>query len=498
MTSYLALDLGASSGRAVLGTLEGSVMRTQEVHRFRTPMVEERGHLYWDHEALWHEVRAGLAEALRISPGLAAVSVDSWAVDYVPLDAAGAPVRRPYAYRDPRTRGRLAEAVRRIGDPDLLYARTGIQFLEINTLPQVIADLDDEPELVARTATRLLIADWLLYRLSGVMVAERTMASSTQMMNVHTGEWAEDVIRAVGDDPARWPRIVAPGTVLGPARPEALPPGVERAPMVVASCSHDTGAAVAAVPARGDRPWAYISSGTWSLVGAELDRSVTTPAAREAGFTNESGLGGTIRFLKNRTGMWVLEECIREWAEAGERPAYETLMGEAEAELASARAALPPIDLDGAGFGERGHMPAKIAAACERAGAPPPASRGALVRLVLESLSAGYRRTLDELEALTGERAEVVHVVGGGARNVLLNRLTAEACARPVVAGPAEATALGNLLVQAAATGGLPAGVSVREAARRSAELVEFVPGSTREHRSAYRVSPVAQRSDAH
>src|SRR5213083_33304 len=335
--SYLAIDLGASSGRAVLGTLErlpqGWRVATREVHRFRVPMIEQAGHLYWQVDAMWDEVRTALAAALELAPALQSVSVDSWAVDYVPLGADGAPLRLPYSYRDPRTRGRLAEMLRRV-DADRLYAVTGIQFFEFNTLAQVVSDLIDEPEVVAQTHSRLLIADYFLYRLSGRPVAERTMASTTQLCDVRAGAWSQDVIRAVGDDPARWPPIVNPATILGPVLPDVLPAaarGAGRGPLVVASCSHDTAAAVAAVPAAGDEPWAYISSGTWSLVGAELRAPILTAAARRAGFTNEVGLDETIRFLKNRTGMWVLEECLREWAAHDSPPAWDTLCAEAAA-----------------------------------------------------------------------------------------------------------------------------------------------------------------------
>ncbi len=438
---YLAIDLGASGGRAVLGTLERSPqwrVATREVHRFSVPMIEQAGHLYWDVERLWDELRSALAAALEMAPTLQSVSVDSWAVDYVPLG--------------------------------------GIQFLEFNTLPQVVSDLMDEPALVARTQTRLLIADYFLYRLSGRPVAERTMASTTQLVDVRAGAWSQAVIRAAGDDPARWPAIVDPGTVLGPVLPEVLPAAVRgtgRRPLAVASCSHDTAAAIAAVPASGDEPWAYISSGTWSLVGAELQAPVLTAAARQAGFTNEVGLDGTIRFLKNRTGMWVLEECLREWRADDSGLAWETLFAEATVFTSG-----HVIDLDAPQFGERGGMVAKVAAACRGTGAPAPATRGETCRLVLDTLADGYRRTLDELEALTGARARVVHIVGGGARNRLLNQLTADACARRVVAGPQEATALGNLLVQARALGDLPRSVAIRDVARASATLSEFLPAA--------------------
>ncbi|AHG89392.1 Carbohydrate kinase, FGGY [Gemmatirosa kalamazoonensis] len=466
--SYLAIDLGASSGRAVVGTLRDGVMEMREVHRFRTPLVEAEGHLWWDAEALWGEVRRGLALAREASPAVRSVSVDSWAVDYVPLGTDGEPLRRPYCYRDPRTRGRLDEAVKRAGGADALYERTGIQFLELNTLPQIVADLLDEPALVARTAKRLLIAEWLLYKLSGRMVAERTNASTTQLLDARTGRWAEDLIRAVGDDPARWPDVVPPGTALGEAI-DAM--GV----LVIASCAHDTAAAVAAVPASPARQWAYVSSGTWSLVGAELDAPMLAPEARRAGFTNEAGLDGTVRFLKNRTGMWALEECLRAWeAEDGARPAYDALVA-----AAASSPSHVTLDLNAPAFGERGDMPARIAEACRAQGHDAPDTRGAVVRLILDSLAASYADTLAELDALTGRRTDDVHVVGGGARNALLNQLTADACGRRVLAGPEEATVLGNLLVQARTMGDLAPGSTVRDAARRSARLTEYTPRSS-------------------
>jgi rhamnulokinase len=472
--SYLAIDLGASSGRAVIGMLEGDRMVMREVHRFRTPLVEDGAHLYWDVDALWREIKLALRVALDETPQLRSMSVDSWAVDYQPLDAAGHPIRQPYAYRDPRTHERMHDALARAGGAAAVYARTGIQFLPLNTLVQVVADLDDEPELVTRTAMRLLLADYFLYLLSGLAVAERTIASSTQLVDVVSGTWAKDLIRAIGDDPARWPPMVAPGTSLGSVQRELLPHWVANPPRVIASCSHDTAAAVAAVPAVGEDAWAYISSGTWSLVGAELREPILTSAARDAGFTNEAGLDGIVRFLKNRTGMWVLEECIREWNAEGEQIGYEALVAEA----AAAEASPGTIDLNALPFFERGDMVAKLASACATAAVPMPSTRGSLVRLVLDSLAQSYARTLDELDAIVGRRTKVVHVVGGGAQNALLNQLTADAVGCRVVAGPVEATVLGNLLVQARTMGDLPADLSLRELARRSSRLVEYMPTS--------------------
>jgi rhamnulokinase len=471
-TRYLAVDLGASSGRVVLGTLEGDVMHLEELHRFVTPLVEEGGHLYWDIERMWDEIRLGVARGLMHGRAIRSISVDSWAVDYVPLDTAGEPLRRPYSYRDPRTTGRMERAIELMGGRGALYERTGIQFLSLNTLPQVLADIEDEPELARRAATRLLIAEYFLYRLSGEQVAEVTNASTTQVMDVRTRAWSREVIRSIVDDAWRWPSIVPPGTILGPMLPTLVPEGTVNAPLVVASCAHDTAAAVAAVPASGEHTWAFISSGTWSLVGMELSAPVLHEGAREAGFTNEAGIDGTIRFLKNRAGMWVLEECRREWEEQGTRYSHAEIF-RAAAEAPSSDAT---IDLNAPEFAGRGDMARKLAAACAARGFAAPTTHGGIARLVLESLATSHAEALDALEAVTGTRVEDVHIVGGGARNALLNQLTADRSGRRVLAGPEEATVLGNLLVQARTLGGLPGGVSVREAARRSSSITEYTP----------------------
>ncbi|MDB4888793.1 MAG: Carbohydrate kinase [Gemmatimonadetes bacterium] len=470
--SYLAFDLGASSGRAVLGTLDGSVMRMDEIHRFHTPILEENDHLYWDVEALWSDMRTALTKAFSATKELRSISVDSWAVDYVPLDADGNALRNPYCYRDRRTAGRLDTAIRVAGGADALYDRTGIQFLPFNTLPQVIADIEDEPDVVRATATRLLIAEYFLYRLSGIKVAEATMASTTQLVDARSGEWASSLIAAAGDDEKRWPPIVRCGSVLGPMLPALLHDGVREQPVILATCAHDTAAAVAAVPASPGRHWAFISSGTWSLVGAELDAAVLTRDAREAGFTNEAGLDGSVRFLSNRAGMWVLEECRREWAAQHTTLSHDELMQAAETALSMGAV----VDLNAAPFAERGGMIGKLAAACGQSGIPLPSTVGETARLILESLAASHADALDELSSLTGTVIDDVHIVGGGAMNDLLNQLTALRSGRRILAGPEEATVLGNLLVQARTLGDLPPGVSVREAARSSTRIREFTP----------------------
>lgn len=471
---YIAFDLGASSSRAVLGTLAEGRMQMEELHRFKTPLIEEEERLYWDLGALWDELQRGLQMAFETASHLRSLSVDSWAVDYVPLDADDEPLRRPYCYRDARTDGCMEKAFARV-PKETIYQTTGIQFLPFNTLYQVLTDKEQHPSQYQRTRRRLLIADYFNHRFGGRAVADESMASTTQLMDVRSFGWATGLMDAFELDPGAWPEIVPCGTRLGPLRLEEAEAAGSAASEVeiIAGLSHDTACAVAAVPARaGGSAWAYLSCGTWSLLGVERAEPILTEAAREAGFTNEVGLGGTIRFLKNLTGLWVLEECMRVWEENGAAASYEELTAEAAA--APPSAAL--IDLNAPRFAERGEMPQKLKACCKEQGQPVPSTRGALVRLILESLAADYRQKLGRLEAVTDEPVDVLHLVGGGARNALLCQLTADACQRRVVAGPAEATALGNLLVQARAMGDLPEGLTVREAARQSSTLTTYHP----------------------
>ncbi|MBW3628385.1 MAG: rhamnulokinase [Gemmatimonadetes bacterium] len=467
-TRYLAIDLGAASGRAVLGTLHDGRVELEEVHRFATPLVDRGGHLFWDLEELWAQVREGVRLGLEAAPDLRGVSVDSWAVDYVPVDRDGRPLRDPYSYRDPRTAGMMARAFAAV-PPKELYRRTGIQMQPFNTIFQLLADVEGEPEVVRATAHRLLIADYLLFRLSGRAVAERTMASTTQLMDALTGWWDTSLLERLRLPLDGWAPIVQPGTRLGMLAGEGM---TAREVAVIASCSHDTAAAVAGTPADVDGPpWAYLSTGTWSLLGTERREPILTEAARAANFTNEAGLDGTIRFLKNLMGMWILQECERDSAEGG---AWDPATIIAEARAADSPERL--IDVHDPRFAARGDMTAKVLARCAEDGVRPPKSRGELVRLLLESLAAAYGEGLRQIEALTGERIRAVHMVGGASRNDLLCELTANACGCVVLAGPVEATALGNVLVQARALGDLPPGSSVRDVARASAAPREHHP----------------------
>lgn len=459
--SYLAFDLGASSGRAVVGTLTDGRLALNEVHRFDTPVLEPEGHLYWNIDALWADVQEGLRKARLRFPSLRSVSIDSWSLDYVPLDSQRRVLRNPFCYRDSRTHGRLREAFQRVPAAEI-YDRTGIQMMDINTLPQMLAEVDEEPELARQTDMRLFIAEYLLFKLGGRAVAERTMASTSQLMNIRTGTWDDELMERLGIPTGQWPEIVEPGTLIGNVSPE-FAGGTDIA--IVAGCSHDTAAAVAGIPAdEASRRWAYVSSGTWSLLGAELEQPLLSDAAREANFTNEAGLDGTIRFLKNLTGLWVLQECEREWLASGQDYTYEQLLDEALA--APSPGAF--VNLEEPPFRQRGKMIEKLQSNCRRDGLPMPTTRGEIVRLILESLAEGYRSTLEILEELIGERIDSVHIVGGGSQNELLCRWTAEACGRPVHAGPVEAAVIGNLLVQARALGQLPAGATIRDVVRKS------------------------------
>ena len=452
----LAVDLGAASGRALLGRFDGERMAMQEVHRFETPVAEADGHIQWDIHAIEEEIWTALRVALAEAPDLRSVSVNSWGVDYVRLDAAGRPLGLPYGYRDPRLDGMMASVLEAVPARDV-YDRTGVAFLPFNTLYQLAADRKAGLE----AARCLLIADYFNYRLGGRPVAEASLASTTQMVDIRAGRWAAPLLRRLGLDPAPWPEIVPSGTILGAVRghPDMA---------VVATCSHDTALAVAAAPAARSGTWAYVSCGTWSLFGVERTAPVLTSAALAAGYTNEIGLDGSVRLLKNLTGLWVLQECVREWGGA----AWDEL--EAEARRAPATGAA--LNLNDARFLRRGGMEKRLLDALREEGAPLPASRGELCRAILESMADSYRRALADLEQIAGERVDALHIVGGGSQNGLLCACAAKACGRPVVAGPAEATALGNALVQLRTLGGLPDGVSLREASARSCNPRAYTP----------------------
>jgi rhamnulokinase len=469
-----AVDLGASSGRVMLGRVDDGRVSLEEVHRFVNEPVQLSQALYWDALRLHHEILTGLRRATRVAPGLRSIGIDTWGVDVGLLDADGALVGNPVHHRDPRNLPAVERVHARIPQAEL-YARTGLQFMPINTIYQLeAARITPSFSAVRRV---LPLPDLLGYWLTGVVVAERTHASTSGLLDPRTGEWATDLVARLGLDPALLPPLADPGTVRG-AVLAAVRQATGLAPDTVVTLvgSHDTASAVVGVPATSANV-AYISSGTWSLVGVEAPSPILTEASRQANFTNEGGVDGTIRFLRNVTGLWLLQESLRTWERAGSPEDLPPLI-----EAAGALAAGGPVfDPQDDSFLATGDMPARIMAWLAAAGRPVPDGRPALVRCILDSLAAEYARTIDDVARLTGRPIEVIHVVGGGSQNALLCQLTADATGRPVVAGPVEATAIGNILVQARTLGLVHGGLQeLRQIVRESERLQRYEPATGR------------------
>jgi rhamnulokinase len=481
-----AVDLGASSGRVVMvriwpGRAGAGRLEAEEVHRFANAPVSAGGTLYWDILRLYLDMLDGLSAAGR-NAELSSIGVDSWGVDYGLLDASGALLGNPVHYRDARTEGAVERLLARV-PADELYQVTGIQQLPINTICQLVAAAGTAPLQAA--ATLLLIPDLICYWLTGEVAAEITNASTTQLLDVRTHAWASSLMDRAGVRASVFPRLRDPGEVIGELLPNvAAQAGLDgRArPRVIAVGSHDTASAVAAVPADG-RHFAYISCGTWSLVGMELDHPVLSEDSRLANFSNETGIDGTIRYLRNVAGLWLLQESLRTWAAAGPRVDLADLLTAAAAEPALAAV----IDPDLPAFLAAGDIPSRIAQECQRTGQRPPQAPAGTVRCILDSLALAHRRVVLEVQELSGRHADAVHIVGGGSQNELLCQLTANACGLPVVAGPAEAAALGNALVQARTLNAAPPDLAgMRALVRRTQQLRRFEPdGDTRPWRAA-------------
>jgi len=441
-----AIDLGASSGRVITGRVGPGTLSLEEVHRFSNAPVELPDGLHWDILGIFREVIEGLRRAGRVAPELKSVGVDSWAVDYGLLDDEGRLLGNPYTYRDGRT-GRSVEEVHAVVTPERLYARTGLQFLPFNTIYQLAAARGTAELDAARTV--LLIPDLIGYWLSGARVAEITNASTTGLFDLDRQAWAVDLVDELQLPRAALPPLTPAGDQIGPLHSRITEAaGLRHNVELTLVGSHDTASAVVGVPAEDDE-YAYISCGTWALVGVELEHAIRSDESRTANFTNEAGVDGRVRYLRNVTGLWLLDESFRAWERSG-APSDLT-------ELLHAAAALPHggavIDPNDPVFLPPGDMPARIVDACRRAGQPVPASRPALVRCILESLASTFGQTVREASRLSGRSVRRVHIVGGGSRNTLLCQLTADACELPVVAGPVEATAIGNVLVQGRAHG---------------------------------------------
>lgn len=444
-----AVDLGASSGRVMLGVVDHERLELTELVRFVNRPVRAAGTLYTDILSLWTGTLDGLRAAARQSGGLDGIGVDSWAVDYGLLDEAGALLGNPVHYRDERTDGVADKTLVEVG-AERLYQLNGLQFLPLNTVFQLAAARGSAQ--LAAAHRLLLVPDLFGYWLTGQQGAELTNASTTGLLDVRSRTWSREVTDAVGLDPGLLPELREPGTRLGELLPEVLDTTGLAGPVPVwAVGSHDTASAVVGVPAERES-FAYVSCGTWSLVGLELVEPVLTEDSRRANFTNELGIDGTVRYLRNVMGLWILQEALRTWEVAGTPADLPTLLAEA----GRVPALTVVVDPDDPVFLPPGDMAARIEQVCRRTGQRPPQSRAETVRCVLDSLALAYRRAVDDARRLSGRDVDVIHLVGGGSRNELLCQLTADACGLPVEAGPVESAALGNVLVQARALGAAP------------------------------------------
>ncbi|MCC6492090.1 MAG: rhamnulokinase [Pirellulales bacterium] len=474
---YLAIDLGASSGRVLAGLFDGEIFELGEIHRFANAPVNVNGRLYWQTFHLWSEVVAGLQAAARqFGDAVVSVGVDAWGVDFGLLDRQGELLAAPVAYRDRRTRGALERAFAAVSREEV-FAETGLQFLELNTIYQLLAVQQSGSPPLECAGRLLMISDLFHWMLSGVAANERTMASTTQLLNPHTGDWSQRLITALGLPRGIFGEITPPGTALGPLLPAVAEETGLRNVQVVLPGSHDTASAVLAVPALSEGSgtaldWCYISSGTWSLMGVETPTPLINDEVFRWNFTNEAGVAGTTRLLKNISGLWLMQQCQRIWRHEGYDYDWHKLMVLAE----EAEPLQAIIDPDHPRLMAPRNMPAEIGSLCRETGQSAPATHGATIRCALESLALKYCEVLGYLEQLVGRRLERIHIVGGGTQNALLCQMAADACRRPVVAGPIEATAIGNCLMQAIAAGDIADAAQARQVVRRSFPLAAYEP----------------------
>ena len=467
---FAAVDIGASSGRVMAGRVVDGRVSLEPVHRFENAAVRLDGHLRWDLTGLFEQVLVGLRALVDRFGGATSIGIDTWAVDYGLLDADGALLAEPVAYRDDRTEG-VDDRVHERLPAERLYAVNGLQELPFTTYYQLLAEQGEEHWDRVRHA--LLLPDLLAYWLSGQARTEVTNASTTGLLDARSRTFSPELLDALDLPDDLFPPLVQPGETLGPITAAvAERTGLDPATTVVAVGSHDTASAVVGVPADG-RAFAYVSSGTWSLVGVELDAPVLTEASRAANFTNEGGVDGRVRYLRNVGGLWLLQESLRTWREQGREVDPDVLLDEAAALPAGG----PVVDVDDERFIAPGDMPTRIREACERAGREAPQEPAEVARCVLDSLAVAYARTVSQAVELSGAPVEVVHVVGGGSQNALLCQLTADLSGLPVLSGPVEATALGNVAVQARAAGVLEGALEdLRAALRASVDLRRYAP----------------------
>jgi sugar (pentulose or hexulose) kinase len=464
---YIAVDLGAESGRVMLGSISQQKLLLEEIHRFSNGPVEEKGTLRWDFNRLLGEVKAGMKKA---NGQITGVGVDSWGVDFGLLDADGKLIENPYHYRDSRTNGMMEKAFELLSKREI-YESTGVQFMQLNSIYQLLAMRLGNSAALAKTKSLIFMADMVSYYLCDKMFGEYSLASTSQLMDMRTGRWAKKVFEKLSLPIDIMPKVVPPGTVVGRLSDKVKKElGCGEIP-VIATGSHDTACAVAAVPA-GEGNWAYLSSGTWSLMGVEVPQAIINDKTFEYEFTNEGGVESTIRLLKNIMGLWLMQECKRQWQREDADLSYAELTDLAE----KAKPFAAYINPDYSGFLAPGDMPKRINMYLRDTGQETTDDKGQMIRIILESLALKYRFVMEAIEDVTGKTIEVLHIVGGGIQNELLCRFTANALGKKVITGPIEATASGNILMQAKAAGQIKTLVKAREIIRNSFELKEYEP----------------------
>lgn len=468
---FLAFDFGAESGRSILAQLENGKLSLKQTHRFANPNGFMNGTLQWDLLGQWEQIKLGLRETAKGLDGtLAGIGVDTWGVDYGLLGADGAILGNPVCYRDTRTEKMMDHAFGIVPKREL-YQQTGLQFMPFNTLFQLLAQTTSHSSTLASAHSLLFMPDLFNYLLTGIARAEFSIASTSQMLNPNTGLWALGLLKKLGIPGQILPPIIASGTVLGPLKADVAKECGMSVADVIATTGHDTASAVAAVPAEGGS-WAYLSSGTWSLMGVELDKPLINDKSFSYNYTNEGGINGTTRFLKNIMGLWLVQECRREFERQGRSYDYATLTKMA----ADSKPFVSLVSATDNRFLTPGQMPQKIAEFCRSTGQPEPKDDGAHIRCCLDSLALEYRKTIDGLEDILGQCIDVLHIVGGGTQNELLNQLTADATRKTVITGPVEATAIGNIIVQAMAVGAIKSIDEARQIVKASSEMKTYVP----------------------
>jgi len=478
---FLAFDLGASSGRAILGSLNNKRITLKEIHRFDNQMILRKDHYYWDIESLFSEIKTGLRKCIdqeEITPHC--LGIDTWGVDFGLLDNNKQLSRNPFAYRDSLTDNAISEVMKEIPG-ESLYRKTGIQFMQFNSLFQLWSLKKKYPDHLLSADKVLFMPDLLSYFLSGVSYSEYTIASTSQMLNPETARWDMDLLHQLDLPTHLLEEIVEPGTVIGNLKPELQKElGIGPIP-VAAVAAHDTASAIAAIPAKG-KDWAYLSSGTWSLLGIELDKPCLTKEAYEAAFTNEGGVDSTIRFLKNITGLWLLSECKKIWdQEKNYSYAELTKLSESGTAFASL------VDPDDPRFSNPDNMISSIQNYCTETNQSVPESVAEISRCIFESLALKYKSTLDKLLNVTGRTVNRIHLIGGGSKNQVLCQYTANATRLKVIAGPAEGTALGNILMQARSLGAIDSLTEMREIVSNNVETQTYLPEDQEEWNSAFK-----------